>query len=297
MDTTLPREAALVVNTQSRRGEDQFHEARRKLTEAGVALAAVHAVDDAETFLPTVRRAVASGVPMVIVGGGDGSLSTAIDAFIGHDCVFALLPLGTANSFARTLGIPLDLDGAVRTIAEGTRLRLDLGVINGDYFVNAAALGVSPLIGETVPHDLKRYAGRLGYLLWAIWCLLQFKPFRLSVEVESRRTRLWATEVRIFNGRFHGGVEHIEDEAIDNGEIVVQAVTGNSLLPLAWNWFSNFLRLPGRNATTTEFRGSRLLLETRPRLKISIDGEVVARTPAIVESAHKAIEVAVPRPG
>lgn len=297
MDTTLPREAALVVNTQSRRGEDQFHEARRKLTEAGVALAAVHAVDDAETFLPTVRRAVASGVPMVIVGGGDGSLSTAIDAFIGHDCVFALLPLGTANSFARTLGIPLDLDGAVRTIAEGTRLRLDLGVINGDYFVNAAALGVSPLIGETVPHDLKRYAGRLGYLLWAIWCLLQFKPFRLSVEVESRRTTLWATEVRIFNGRFHGGVEHIEDEAIDNGEIVVQAVTGNSLLPLAWNWFSNFLRLPGRNATTTEFRGSRLLLETRPRLKISIDGEVVARTPAIVESAHKAIEVAVPRPG
>ncbi len=296
MDTTLPREAALVVNTQSRRGEDQFHEARRKLTEAGVALAAVHAVDDAETFLPTVRRAVASGVPMVIVGGGDGSLSTAIDAFIGHDCVFALLPLGTANSFARTLGIPLDLDGAVRTIAEGTRLRLDLGVINGDYFVNAAALGVSPLIGETVPHDLKRYAGRLGYLLWAIWCLLQFKPFRLSVEVESRRTTLWATEVRIFNGRFHGGVEHIEDEAIDNGEIVVQAVTGNSLLPLAWNWFSNFLRLPGRNATTTEFRGSRLLLETRPRLKISIDGEVVARTPAIVESAHKAIEVAVPRP-
>ncbi len=297
MDTTLPREAALVVNTQSRRGEDQFHEARRKLTEAGVALAAVHAVDDAETFLPTVRRAVASGVPMVIVGGGDGSLSTAIDAFIGHDCVFALLPLGTANSFARTLGIPLDLDGAVRTIAEGRRLRLDLGVINGDYFVNAAALGVSPLIGETVPHDLKRYAGRLGYLLWAIWCLLQFKPFRLSVEVESRRTTLWATEVRIFNGRFHGGVEHIEDEAIDNGEIVVQAVTGNSLLPLAWNWFSNFLRLPGRNATTTEFRGSRLLLETRPRLKISIDGEVVARTPAIVESAHKAIEVAVPRPG
>lgn len=297
MDTTLPREAALVVNTQSRRGEDQFHEARRKLTEAGVALTAVHAVDDAETFLPTVRRAVASGVPMVIVGGGDGSLSTAIDAFIGHDCVFALLPLGTANSFARTLGIPLDLDGAVRTIAEGRRLRLDLGVINGDYFVNAAALGVSPLIGETVPHDLKRYAGRLGYLLWAIWCLLQFKPFRLSVEVESRRTTLWATEVRIFNGRFHGGVEHIEDEAIDNGEIVVQAVTGNSLLPLAWNWFSNFLRLPGRNATTTEFRGSRLLLETRPRLKISIDGEVVARTPAIVESAHKAIEVAVPRPG
>ena len=50
---------------------------------------------------------------MVIVGGGDGSLSCAVDELVDRDCVFALLPLGTANSFARTLGIPLDLDGAI----------------------------------------------------------------------------------------------------------------------------------------------------------------------------------------
>ncbi len=57
---------------------------------------------------------------MVIVGGGDGSLSCAVDELVERDCVFALLPLGTANSFARTLGIPLDLDGAIETIATGT---------------------------------------------------------------------------------------------------------------------------------------------------------------------------------
>jgi len=271
-----------------------FHEARQKLEAAGISLIDAHAIHDASELVPVVRQAVASGAAMVIVGGGDGSLSSAIDEIVGHDCVFALLPLGTANSFARTLNIPLDLDGAIDTIVTGRRFRLDLGVINGDYFANAAALGVSPLIGETVPHKLKRHAGRLGYLLWAIWCLLHFRPFKLHVEVDGHRTSLWATEVRIFNGRFHGGVELIEDEAIDDGEIVIQAVSGKSLMPLAWNWFSRFFRLPGRSATTVEFRGRRLLMDTRPRLKISVDGEVVTQTPAVVESAHKVLEVAVP---
>jgi diacylglycerol kinase family enzyme len=164
----LPRQAVLVVNAHSRRGDRLFHEARHKLEAAGITVLDAHAVHDGEELVPIVRQAVASGAPMVIVGGGDGSLSSAIDEFVGHDCVFALLPLGTANSFARTLGIPLDLDGAIATIATGRRRRLDLGIINGDYFANAAALGVSPLIGETVPHNLKRHAGRLGYLVWAI---------------------------------------------------------------------------------------------------------------------------------
>jgi diacylglycerol kinase family enzyme len=124
--------------------------------------------------------------------------------------------------------------------------------------------------------------------------LLHFRPFKLDVEVDGQRSSLWATEVRIFNGRFHGGVELIEDEAIDDGEIVIQAVTGKSLLPLAWNWFSRFFKLPGRSATTVEFRGRRLVMDTRPRLKISVDGEVVTRTPALIESAHKVIEVAIP---
>ena len=76
-----------------------------------------------------------------------------------RDTVFAFLPLGTANSFARTLGIPLDLDGAIDVIANGVARRIDLGCIDGDYFANAAAMGLSPLIAETVPHKLKKYLG------------------------------------------------------------------------------------------------------------------------------------------
>lgn len=294
LDKPVPREAVLIVNTHSRRGEALFHEAREKLEKSGIRITDAHALRDPAQLVPTVSAAMKDGAPMVILGGGDGSLSTAVDEVRGHDCVFALLPLGTANSFARTLGIPLDLDGAIATIADGRRRRIDLGVINGDYFVNAAALGVSPMIGETVPPGLKRYLGRMGYLIWAMRCLIRFRPFRLIVDDGEERHQLWATEVRIANGQFHGGVALIDDSALDDGQIVVQAVVGKGVASLMWDWFARFIRLPGRDLVTQEFRGRRFRLETRPRQKISIDGEVVARTPALVESAHKVIEVVVP---
>src|SRR3546814_10221986 len=70
-------------------------------------------------------------------------------------------------------------------------------MIDGDYFANAAAIGLSPMIGDSVPHKLKKYLGRVGYLVWAIRCFFRFSPFRLSVDDGTRVRRLWSTEVRI----------------------------------------------------------------------------------------------------
>ena len=290
----VPREAVLIVNAHSRKGEALFEEARVKLEEAGIRLIAAHAVKDPRLLNETVRKAVREGAPMVIVGGGDGSLSGTVDDVVDKDCVFAVLPLGTANSFARTVGLPLDLDGAVETIATGRRRRIDLGMINGDYFMNAAAMGLSPMIGESVPHKLKRYLGRTGYLVWAIWCFFKFHPFRLIVHDGVNERRVWATEVRIFNGRFHGGVELSESTDVDSGDIVIQAVTGRGMGRLAWDWYAKFFKLSSRDDTTEEFRGKKLQLDTRPRHRISIDGEILARTPVTVEVAQRAIEVVVP---
>ncbi|MEO5971868.1 MAG: diacylglycerol kinase family protein, partial [Sphingomicrobium sp.] len=160
----LPKQAILIVNAASRSGADAFSEARAKLTAAGVELIDAKAVKQPKRMGAAVKAAI-KRAPMVIVGGGDGSLSSNIEHFMGSDTVFALLPLGTANSFARTLGIPLDLDGAIAVIADGEARAVDVGCINGDFFLNAAALGLAPKVAETVPYGLKRRLGRLGYLL------------------------------------------------------------------------------------------------------------------------------------
>ncbi|SCW37027.1 lipid kinase, YegS/Rv2252/BmrU family [Sphingobium faniae] len=290
----LPREAVLIVNAQSRKGETTFAEAKEAIEKAGVRLIAAHAVKDPDRMAPTVREAVASGAPMVIIGGGDGSLSGTVDELVGKDCVFAVLPLGTANSFARTLGLPLELEGAVDAIAHGRRRRIDLGMIDGDYFVNAACMGLSPMIGDTVPHKLKRYLGRTGYLFWAVKCSVGFRAFRLVVDDGVREHRMWSTEVRILNGPFHGGVELSDEADVDTGEIIVQAIVGRSHMRLAWDWYAKFFRLRDRNAHTQEFRGKSFRLSARPPQRLSIDGEVLAKTPFTTKIAGGAIEVAVP---
>ena len=290
----LPREAVLIVNVHSRRGEALFKDAKAMLEEAGLRLIAAHAVKEPERLQETVRGAVADGAPMVIVGGGDGSLSGTVDELVGKDCVFGVLPLGTANSFARTLGIPLDLEGAVAAISGGRRRRIDLGMIDRDYFVNAASLGLSPRIGETVPHKLKRHLGRVGYLLWAIKCSIGFRAFRLTLDDGVKRRNMWATEVRILNGPYHGGVELSDQADVDTGDIVIQAVVGRSHARLAWDWYAKFFKLRDRDAQTEEFRGKAFRIETRPPQRISIDGEVLASTPVTVQVAAGAVEVAVP---
>jgi len=279
----------------SRRGAEAFDEAKSLLEAAGITLIEAHAVHKPEEMEPTVKAAIAKA-PMVIIGGGDGSLSSNVDHFVGKDTVFAILPLGTANSFAKTLGMGTDLKSAVDVIAHGKRKRIDLGKINGDYFVNAAALGLSPLIADTVPHGLKKYLGMIGYLLWAIRVAFKFRPFRLRVTLEDGTlVKSWATEARIANGTHHGGIELVEDQALDSGDIVIQAVTGKSLWGLAWSWFATLFKLRRRKLTTTEWRGQRLHLEARPKQKVSIDGEIAAKTPVMIEVADAAIDIAAPR--
>ena len=252
------------------------------------------AVRNPAMFPREVRKAIDAGVPMVIVGGGDGSVSSTVDHFVGTASVFALLPLGTANSFARSLDLPLDIGGAVGVIAKGRVKRIDLGMLNGDYFANCAAIGLSPLIAETVPHGLKKLFGRPGYLAWAALQMARFKPFKLTVTQGAQVHTLDALEVRIANGRFHGGAELVKTR-VDAGEIVIQAIDGKLRTKLLWSWGLSLIGPDQVRGTVREFRGREFRIETDPPLPISIDGEVSAKTPVAVRLARRAIRMAVPR--
>ena len=291
----LPRAAALIVNTRSRRGRKLFREARAQLTANGIALVRAVPLRDPRGLKAEVTAAIADGANMVIVGGGDGSISGSVDCLVGKDCVYALLPLGTANSFARTLGISLDLEGAIDVIANGRRARIDLGMIDGDYFANVAAIGMPSLVAATIPDPLKGAVGRLGYILWAGWCLTRFRPFDVRLTSEDGKTTEYrALELRIANGSYLGGTEITEEAEVDSGHILVQVVTGGSVISLGWNWLATLLKLPQRKQTieTIKFRSVRI--ETDPPLPVSIDGEVDAKTPLTASVAKGIIEIAVP---
>lgn len=285
--------AVMVVNTKSRRGQRWFDRARTRFAERGLAIEA-HAVEDPNDLVPKVKETLRAKPDLLVVGGGDGTISCLVDLLVGTHTRLGVLPLGTANSFARSLGIPLDVDGAVDVIAEGKPRRIDLGMIGDDYFANAAAIGLSPRIAESVPHLAKRWFGLAGYLSWAALEFLRFRPFTLIVGEGADAKRLEVVEVRISNGPFHGGTELVEHARLDSGRIVIQAVKGHVKRRLLHNWGAALLRLEARHDDVVEFTGTSLAIATEPVLPISIDGEVLARTPAVARIAAGAIEVMAP---
>ena len=289
----LPKKAILIVNAGSRKGAELFGEARDGLAAAGIQLLDAKRVKSAKRLEDHVKHAI-KHAPMVILGGGDGTLSKNVDHFLGSKTILGVLPLGTANSFARSLGLPLDLDGAVKVIADGVPRKIDLGVIAGDHFLNNAALGLAPMVAESVPGTLKRNLGRFGYLLWAGWSAASFNAFRLSVNDGRDTHRMWATEARIANGRFHGGIELIESADLGSGELVVQVVTGRSLLRLGWSYLASAFKVASRHETVCEFKGERMRIETKPRMRVSIDGELGPETPFEAWVVPAAISVAAP---
>lgn len=288
--------AAMIVNAKSRKGQDLFAQACAAMKGLPFPVDA-HAVHDPADLEAVMDRAIAGKPDLMILGGGDGTISGLVDKLVPTGIALAVLPFGTANSFARTLGVPLDIAGAVAVIAGGHFKRIDLGMIDDDYFANGAAIGIAPQIARTIPHNLKRYLGRAGYLGWAAWEFLHFKPFTLIVgEGETGERRIAAVEVRISNGPYHGGTEINDKAAVDNGVIVVQAVIGHVKRRLVKNWVTTVLRLDARHETTEEIVGTSLRIRTEPPLPISIDGELLATTPVTAKVAAGIIEVMVPRP-
>ena len=94
----------------------------------------------------SIAQRIADGVDVVVAAGGDGTISSVAAALIDTPVPLGILPVGTLNHFAKDLGLPLDLAGAVRTIMEGQRRRVDVGEVNGRIFVNNSSIGMYPVM-------------------------------------------------------------------------------------------------------------------------------------------------------
>ncbi len=119
-DIRTHRRTTLVVNVRSRRGRRHYETVRRQLRAAGLDLVDAQPVAHAAQLPDTLARAVNSGVDLIVVGGGDGTLSEATHQLAHRDVCLGVLPLGTTNNFARSLGLPLHLPAALRILTEGT---------------------------------------------------------------------------------------------------------------------------------------------------------------------------------
>ena len=162
-DIRARRRTALVVNVRSRRGRRHYPTVCRQLHNAGLDLLDLHPVADPRRLAQALAAAVDSGADLIVVGGGDGTLSEATHQLAHRDLCLGVLPLGTTNNFARSLGLPLHLPAALQILTEGKVADVDLGHVAGRHFANLTSLGLSVQVAKHVPHQLKRILGRADH--------------------------------------------------------------------------------------------------------------------------------------
>ena len=167
----------------------------------------------------TIRKAVGS-IDLVVIGGGDGTLNAAASALRETRLPLGILPFGTANDLARTLGISIDTASAAETIVNGNIRQIDLGEVNGIPFFNVATIGIGARVTRELTNDVKQSWGKLGYAVATLRALWNSKPFFAEIGSERGLDRVWTYQISIGNGRHYGGGMTVEETAdIDDGHL------------------------------------------------------------------------------
>src|SRR5690606_140476 len=157
--------ALLLVNVKARQGDAAFPQAIDLLRRRGLALIDAP-VEGPEAFPAAIRRH-AGEADLIILGGGDGAMNLSVEAVLESGRPLGILPVGTANDLARTLGIPAALEEACAVVADGWTRRIDLGRVNGKHFFNVASMGLSVEIARCMTRQAKRRWGILSYCITA----------------------------------------------------------------------------------------------------------------------------------
>lgn len=289
------RRIAIIVNAKSRRGQALFEAACAGLKARGFTVTAAHAVRHPRHMGRVLGETIAAGHDVIAIGGGDGSLAHAAGRMANRKLVMAILPLGTANSFARSLGIIPELEPALDVIAHGDIARVDVARLGENFFLNSATIGVPGQIAEDIPSGLKRWFGRVGYLLYGLVKFLRMEPFQVRIARTGEPDIVEkVVEVRIGNGSFIGGLKVVDNADPESRDVVIQLIRGRYRAALAGAWAHNLAGWQQPKGRVREIRATAFSLACSPEQPISVDGETGTRTPVLVTVAPGALNLVVP---
>lgn len=224
-----------------------------------------------------VQDALNRNAQTIIAGGGDGTVNGVAQLMVGHSAHLGVLPLGTLNHFARDLDIPLDLREAAQVILDGTSLRVDVGEVNGRFFLNNSSLGLYPRIVQL----RERYKAR-GAFKWlvAIWATLRVigasRPLRVRLHIDGRDVVRTTPLVFIGNNEYRmAGFDAGSRESVVGGQLALYVVKTDGqwrLLRLVWRILTGTAQRSGELALV---RATEATIKTsRSTLLVAVDGEV-----------------------
>ncbi len=256
--------------------------------------------DDARKF---ARAAAERGLEAVIAVGGDGTLNEVANGVVDTETAVGVLPLGTANVWAREMGLPLgDMSGAARLLAESSIRAIDVGQVRGPgleprVFLIACGIGLDAAITQEVEpqRDMKRRFGALFFWLVGVRQAWTYRGKPMFLKFEEKRLRRRVILALAANTQLYGGVVRIAPHAlVDDGLVNLVVFKGTGVWRTALHLVRVFLGMHLRDPQVEVYRLKCVAIEGK-NIPVHVDAEPVGFTPVEISVRPGALKVLVPR--
>ncbi len=286
------RHARLILNPISwaRRKWSILPEVLNRLEEAEIHVDLTFTKPN-ETMTPSVERSVGENYDMIIVGGGDGTVSEVAAGLVGTGIPLGILPVGHFNNIARGLGLPVDTFEAGSTIARGCSKEVDVCVANGSYFFEAAGVGLDASLFP-IRAEIKR--GHYGKVLEGARIFLRHRQSDFTLILDGQEMKVRSSMVVVANGPYYGTGFTVAPQA-DPADGLLDVVT----FECGKFGVARYFALSARNRVIEEscvsrYRAKEVTILTRPPLPAHADGKPLAGTPVTCRVIPGALRVIVP---
>lgn len=292
----MSKKALLIVNPVARvRPPDRaLREAVDWLRDDGweLAIDATKAPGHAATL---AREAAAGGMRLVIVCGGDGSISEAANGLAGTDVSLGVIPAGTARVWAKEAQLPKRPLEAAQVAANGVPVRMDLGRCDGRHFFMMAGVGLDGRVTQTVSPKLKRYLGATAYGAIAVREALRYRGTPVSIRLDDETISTELLMMVVGNTRNYAGVTQLTPYAVANdGLLDVCIFSGGGAMDTFRHLHGVATGRHTGSANVIYRRAKRIELPDSVSLPTQLDGDYWTDRPKLIEIVPQALTMMLP---
>lgn len=286
--------ALLIINPHSRNGRaEALEEALTLLEASGIKVSICES--QSETNLVSLIEGYEREGGIVIIGGGDGTISSALEAIYNCQRTLAIFPMATANDFARSIGVPENLLEAAQVIVDGRSEHLSLAKVNNEhFFINVAHVGLGVDVTRELTSDSKKFFGVIAYIGAFLRAIKRNKSFKVHIKTDDWQISTRVIHLAIGNGRFYGGGNIVDQRST----LLAEELNLFFIKPQPW-WqlllLGPSLRHGALDKTDLIVRkaSDKFTIQTSKSKQLEADGEFKTTTPAEFEVIPKAIKAIV----
>lgn len=245
-----------------------------------------------EAFIPFVQEIQPDGL---LVAGGDGTVHEIVNLMMkgNLDLPLGIIGSGTSNDFATYLGVNTDLEAYLDTIASGRTRRVDLGLMDGTYFINVASGGAMACIAHEVNARIKNSLGKMAYYLKGIGELPKFRYFPLKIEADGAHYELETFLFVIINSPVVGSMKNVANGvAVDDGKLDLLSI-GKCSIPKLMSITADLIA--GKSVSEREdvlhVQAKHFRIESGIPVESDIDGECGPMLPLTIETVPRAVAI------